>query len=166
MRLIVGHSAWIFAKPVGQKPTPCGKIQVARKARREFSRLFSPFLPSPPPPPIPVLARQDGKFFFSRSSRRDRDRDQLRGSGRRRTDPVFEYGTLSEDYMHFNYRTDAAALTLPRRLVVVKFPNYRYWGQGCGALNPKGGLHFELLVTFDMARFPLEIRQTIREHLY
>lgn len=51
--------------------------------------------------------------------------------------------------MHFNYRTDAAALTLPRRLVVVKFPNYRYWGQGCGALNPKDGLHFELLVTLE-----------------
>lgn len=52
--------------------------------------------------------------------------------------------------MHFNYRTDATALTLPRRLGVVKFPNYRYWGQGSGALNPKDGLHFELLVTLDM----------------
>lgn len=52
--------------------------------------------------------------------------------------------------MHFNYRPDAAALTLPRRPGIVKFPNYRYSGQGCGALNPKDGLHFELLATLDM----------------
>lgn len=58
--------------------------------------------------------------------------------------------------MHFNYRTDAATLTLPRRLGVVKFPNYRYWGQGSGgALNPKDGLHFELLVTLDMEAIPV-----------
>lgn len=73
VRPIADHSALILAKLVGQKPK-CGKIQVARKARREFSRLFS----SPSSSPIPILVRQDGKFFFSRSSRRDRDRDQLR----------------------------------------------------------------------------------------
>ena len=34
---------------------------------------------------------------------------------------------LSEDYMHFNYRPDAVALTLPRRRpAIVKFLNYRY----------------------------------------
>jgi len=51
--------------------------------------------------------------------------------------------------MHFNYRPDAAALTLSRRPGIVKFLNYRYSGQGCGALNPKDSLHFELLATLD-----------------
>lgn len=38
---------------------------------------------------------------------------------------------LSEDYMHFNYRPDAVALTLPRRRpAIVKFLNYRYLDQG------------------------------------
>lgn len=66
--------------------------------------------------------------------------------------------------MHFNYRPDAAALTLPRRPSIVKFPNYRYSGQGCGALNPKDSLHFELPVTLDK-RFPLGACQMIRTHL-
>lgn len=39
---------------------------------------------------------------------------------------------LSEDYMHFNYRPDAGALTLPRRPAIVKFLNYRYLDQGLG----------------------------------
>lgn len=37
---------------------------------------------------------------------------------------------LSEDYMHFNYRPDAVALTLPRRPAIVKFLNYRYLDRG------------------------------------
>lgn len=65
--------------------------------------------------------------------------------------------------MHFNYRPDAAALTLPRCPGIVKFPNYRYSGQGCGALNPKDGRHFELPATLDMVAFPFgSSRQMIR----
>lgn len=58
--------------------------------------------------------------------------------------------------MHFNYRPDAAALTLSRRPGIVKFLNYRYSGQGCGALNPKDSLHFELLATLDTKIIPVK----------
>jgi len=56
--------------------------------------------------------------------------------------------------MHFNYRPDAAAPTLPRCPGIVKFPNYRHSGQGCGALNPKDVRHFELPATLDIAASP------------
>jgi len=78
----------------------------------------------------------------------DRDRDQLRGKVEEGLILYLNTG-LSEDYMHFNYRPDAAALTLSCRPGIVKFLNYRYSGQGCGALNPKDSLHFELLATLD-----------------
>lgn len=61
----------------------CGKIQVARCT----SRILETLRPRPFPSSsafnlLSPPARQDGKFFFSRSSRRDRDRDrdQLRGN--------------------------------------------------------------------------------------
>lgn len=57
--------------------------------------------------------------------------------------------------MHFNYRPDAAALTLSRRPGIVKFLNYRYSGQGCGALNPKDSLHFELLAMLNTKVIPV-----------
>jgi len=57
--------------------------------------------------------------------------------------------------MHFNYRPDAAALTLSRRPGIVKFLNYRYSSQGCGALNPKDSLHFELLAMLNTKAIPV-----------
>lgn len=145
-RLIAGHSVLVLAN---RRPeTRVGKSK-SRGARREFSR------PSPASSP-PV--RQDEKFFFSPEAAggrdRDRDRDQLRGKVEEGLILYLNTG-LSEDYMHFNYRPDAAALTLSRRPGIVKFLNYRYSGQGCGALNPKDSLHFELLTTLDTKVIPV-----------
>jgi hypothetical protein len=65
--------------------------------------------------------------------------------------------------MHFNYRPDAAALTLPRCPGIVKFPNYRHSGQGCGALNPKDVRHFELPATLNIVASPFRApRHVIR----
>lgn len=111
----------------------------SRVAHREFSRSYSP-------PPLSLTMRQESSS--SPGAAGGRDRDQLRGKVEEGLILYLNTG-LSEDYMHFNYRPDAAALTLPRRPSIVKFPNYRYSGQGCGALNPKDGLHFELSVTLD-----------------
>lgn len=131
-----------------------GKFK-SRGARREA--LSIPFSPYATRRKVPEAA--SGRD-------RDRDRDQLRGKVEEGLILYLNTG-LSEDYMHFNYRPDAAALTLSRRPGIVKFLNYRYSGQGCGALNPKDSLHFELLAMLNTkARFPLEARQIIRKHLH
>lgn len=140
--------------PSARNPS-VGKSKSTRKARREFSTLFSPL----PPPflhhPRALIPRPRYDKTESSSSLGAAggigDRDQLRRG-------KVEEGLILYLNTGLSRRTTCILTTgqmprlsrCPGRLGIVKFPNYRYWGQGCGALNPEDGLHFELLVTFDM----------------
>lgn len=106
-------------------------------------------------PLLPLCDKTESSSLEAASGRdRDRDRDQLQGKVEEGLILYLNTG-LSEDYMHFNYRPDAAALTLSRRPGIVKFLNYRYSSQGCGALNPKDSLHFELLAMLNTKAIPV-----------